>query len=99
MKNALLISFLFLGASFSFAQKRALNLTNAVIISHLDKPEDRFSLEIALSEAMASSGIKNTVSLNLLKQGGNPQILIQDSMTRILSEKGFNTLILDLILL
>lgn len=94
MKNALLISFLFLGASFSFAQKRALNLTNAVIVSHLDKPEDRFSLEIALSEAMASSGIKNTVSLNLLKQGGNPQILIQDSMTRILSEKGFNTLML-----
>lgn len=94
MKNLLFLSFLFLSSHLLLAQKKQLDLTNAVIISHLDKTDDRFSLEIALSEAMASSGIKNTVSLNLLKQGGNPMLLISDSMTKVLAAKGFNTLML-----
>jgi hypothetical protein len=29
-----------------------------------------------------------------LKQGGNPQVLITDSMTNVLAQKGFNTLLL-----
>jgi hypothetical protein len=32
--------------------------------------------------------------LNLLKQGGNPQALVTDSMTNILGAKGFNTMLL-----
>ncbi|MCC6701089.1 MAG: hypothetical protein IT221_06180 [Fluviicola sp.] len=94
MKNLLLFTVLFLCSQALLAQKKQLNLDNAVVISHLDKPEDRFSLEIALSESLASSGVKNTVSLNLLKQGGSPQLLIGDSMTRVLADKGFNTLML-----
>lgn len=71
-----------------------LKLTNAVVVSHLDKQEDRFSLEIAMSEILSRSNVKNTVSLNLLKQGGDPQVLITDSMSTLLKEKGFNTLML-----
>jgi hypothetical protein len=33
-----------------------LKLTNAVIISHLDKQEDRFSLEVAMSEVFSATG-------------------------------------------
>jgi hypothetical protein len=77
-----------------FAQTAALKLNNAIIVSHLDKQEDRFSLEVALAEILASAGIKNTVSLNLIKQGGDPQILLSDSITNSLSAKGFNTLML-----
>ncbi len=71
-----------------------LKLNNAVIISHLDKVEDRFSLEIAISETMSKANVKNAVSLNLLKQGGDPQVLITDSMTQVLQAKGLNTLML-----
>ncbi len=92
--KAVFILFVTLVSTCSFAQKQPLALNNAVIVSHLDKPEDRFSLEIALSEALTNAGIKNTVSLNLLKQGGDPQVLVSDSMTNILGAKGFNTLLL-----
>ncbi len=103
MSKYVLLIFAFITTSSLFAQTdsvsksaitKDLKLTNAVIISHLDKQEDRFSLEIALSETLSRSNVKNTVSLNLLKQGGDPQVLITDSMTTILKEKGYNTLML-----
>jgi hypothetical protein len=93
MKSVLCAFFVFL-TGFGFAQNQPLFLNNAVIVSHLDKPEDRFSLEIALSEALTNAAIKNIVSLNLLKQGGDPQILVSDSMTSLLNGKGFNTMLL-----
>jgi hypothetical protein len=92
MKLSLAIALLFFVAN-GFAQT-ALNLSNAVVISHLDKPEDRFSLEVTLSEILANVGVKNTVSLNLLKQGASPESLISDSITKDLAAKGFNTLML-----
>jgi len=102
MYKHLLIAFtLFTGFSYAQTDSTAskslvkdLKLSNAVIISHLDKQEDRFSLEIALSEVLSATGVKNAVSLNLLKQGGDPQVLITDSVTNILNQKGFNTLLL-----
>ena len=93
MKSVLFALIVFL-SGFVFAQNQPLLLNNAVVVSHLDKPEDRFSLEIALSEALTNAQIKNTVSLNLLKQGGDPQALVSDSMTNLLSAKGFNTMLL-----
>lgn len=99
LKNTLLLFILLSGTVFGQADSvshkvKDLKLTNVVIVSHLDKQEDRFSLEIALSEILSRNGVKNTVSLNLLKQGGDPQVLITDSMTNVLKEKGFNTMML-----
>lgn len=99
LKNTLLLFLLLSGTVFGQADSvshkvKDLKLTNAVIVSHLDKQEDRFSLEIALSEVLSRNGVKNTVSLNLLKQGGDPQVLITDSMANVLKEKGFNTMML-----
>ena len=91
-----IISCLILCFAFQIAwsQKKEFKLTNAVVVSHLDKQEDRFSLEITISEVLSNLGIKNTVSLNLLKQGGDPQVLLTDSMTQSLQQKGFSTLML-----
>jgi hypothetical protein len=102
MYRFLFVAFtLFSGLSFGQAdtlpkntRTQDLKLSNAVIVSHLDKQEDRFSLEIALSETLSKAGVKNTVSLNLLKQGGDPQVLITDSMSSLLKERGYNTLML-----
>lgn len=79
----------------SLAQENGeLNLTNALVVSHMNNQEDRFSLEVAISEVLAGNGIKNAVSLNMLRQGGDPQVLLTDSVGRILTDKGINTMML-----
>jgi len=88
-----LLSFAFLTVA-SFAQKTDLNLTNALVVSHMNNQEDRFSLEVAISEILGAHGVKNAVSLNMLKQGGDPQVLLTDSVTKLLADKGINTLML-----
>ena len=77
-----------------YGQTEKLNLTNCLVVSHLDKQEDRFTLEIAISDALSRSKIKNMVSLNVLKQGGNPQILVTDSVSSMLKAKGIDTYML-----
>ncbi len=90
-KNTLLLLF---ACVLNFVNAQDLKLTNALVVSHMDKQQDRFSLEIACSEVLANAGIKNGVSLNILKQGGDPQVLLTDSITQILQAKGLNTLML-----
>lgn len=96
MKKSLL-SFLFLSVSllgFSQTKFPPLKLTNALVVSHLDKEADQFSLEIAVSDVLSRANVKNTVSLNVLKAGGDPQVLMTDSLTQLLKGKGINTLML-----
>jgi hypothetical protein len=92
MKNNTLI--LLFTSIFTFINAQELKLNNALVVSHMDKQADRFSLEIACSEVLTNSGIKNGVSLNVLKQGGDPQVLLTDSITQVLQGKGLNTLML-----
>lgn len=95
MKKTILLILSVVCFGITFAQKAApLNLKECVIISHLDKSEDRFSLEINTSEVCASVGVKNMVSLNVLKQGGDPQVFLTDSVSNLLKEKGYGTLML-----
>lgn len=82
----------FLG--FGQAKNAPLKLTNALIVSHLDKQADQFSLEIAVSDVLSKVGVKNMVALNVLKAGGDPQVLMTDSVTQLLKAKGINTLML-----
>ena len=96
MKKSL-VSFLFLSVClFGFGQTKfaPLKLNNALVVSHLDKQSDQFSLEIAVSDVLSRSRVKNTVSLNVLKAGGDPQVLMTDSLTQLLNTKGINTLML-----
>lgn len=81
---------------FGFGQAKfaPLKLNNALVVSHLDKESDQFSLEIAVSDVLSRSRVKNTVSLNVLKAGGDPQVLMTDSLTQLLKTKGINTLML-----
>lgn len=96
MKKAL-VSFLFLSSCLLGAAQAKfppLKLNNALVVSHLDKESDRFSLEIAVSDVLSRSKVKNTVSLNVLKSGSDPQVLMTDSLTNVLKAKGINTLML-----
>lgn len=90
MKNLILIVVILCGTS-SFAQY---NLSNALVIGQLDKPEDRFSVEINVTELFASSGIKAMASLNVLKLGSDPDLLGSDSVINVLKSKGIDTYVL-----
>ncbi|AEA43593.1 hypothetical protein [Fluviicola taffensis] len=79
---------------FTQVKNQPLKLNNALVVSHLDKQADQFSLEIAVSVVLSQAKVNNTVSLNVLKAGGDPQVLMTDSLTQILQAKGINTLML-----
>lgn len=70
------------------------NIDNVVIVGQLDQLEDRYSLEINLTQLFKSYGIKTNSSLNIVKQGGDTGILATDSLQTQLKEKGFDTYML-----
>ena len=69
-------------------------LTNAFIVAQLDRPEEKFSLEINLAELFSEHGVNVFPSLNILKQGQNPTVLASDSVTSILKNKQLDTYVL-----
>ena len=71
-----------------------LKLTNAVIIGQMDDPSDRYSVEISMTELLSNMGVKSKASLNLMKQGGDSQVLASDSINNIVSKDGFDTYVL-----
>ena len=93
MRNLIALALVLTVVSVSLGQKekQELNLTNAVVIAQLDNPEDRYSLEINTTEILSSLGIKTIPSLNVMKIGGDSQILATDSISQLLKSKGIDT--------
>jgi hypothetical protein len=85
---SLLISF------SSLAQLADLHLTNALVVGQLDKPEDRYTIEINLTEMLSDAGIKAIPSLNIMKLGNDASILTSDSLQRLVVAKGIDTYII-----
>jgi hypothetical protein len=90
MKYILFLSVIIL-SNISFTQTKELNLTNALVIGQLDRSEDRYSIEIALTELLADAGVKALPSLNILKVGADVYHLENDSIQNIVSAKGLDT--------
>ena len=90
MKYILFLSVIIL-SNISFTQTKELNLTNALVIGQLDMSEDRYSIEIALTELLADAGVKALPSLNILKVGADVYHLENDSIQNIVSAKGLDT--------
>ena len=93
MRFYLFIATVFI-TSFGFSQTKGLNLTNALIVGQLDKSEDRFTLEIYLTEMLSSNGINAMPSLNILKEGTSLTTLATDSVKTMLKAKGIDTYVL-----
>lgn len=93
MKNYTLILVLFI-APIVFGQTENINLTNALVIGQLDKQEDRYSLEINLTELLTDQGIKAVPSLNILKLGSDAANLATDSIQKVVAAKGIDTYVL-----
>lgn len=95
MKKYILLFILFTSINTAFTQKKVkLELNNAVVIGQLDNAEDRYSLEINLTELLSTRGVKTIPALNIMKMGSDSQLLASDSMTQVLKSKGIDTYIL-----
>ncbi len=80
-----------------FGQKKkieALHLTNGLLIGQIDNVEDRYSLEIILTQMFVAAKVKSTSSLNVLKQGSDAIMLASDSMQQMMTAKGIDTYVL-----
>ena len=71
--------------------KTSISLDTALVIGQMDSPEDRYSVEITLTEMLAKSGVKATPSLNVLKLGSDARILATDSVQQLVAAKGIDT--------
>jgi len=70
---------------------QGLKLNNVLVIGQFDKPEDRYAIEVNLTELLTNTGIKAAPSLNILKQGNSAVNLVSDSIQQLIKSKGFNT--------
>jgi hypothetical protein len=77
-----------------FAQLSELHLTNALVVGQLDKPEDRYTVEINLTEMLTNAGIKAVPSLNMMKLGSDASMLATDSTQRLVAAKGIDTYVI-----
>ena len=92
MKKNLFVSSLFLllfVANISWSQ--SLKLSNAIVIAQFDKAEDRYALEVTITELFTQYKIKAMPSLNLLKQGADASVLVDDTLQRDLRKVGYDT--------
>ncbi len=90
-----ILSVLILFISFSgISQIKFPKLENVVVVGQLDKSEDRFTMEINLTEMLTSNGVKAISSLNVLKEGSSSSQLNNDSIQKVLLDKGFDTYVM-----
>jgi hypothetical protein len=64
----------------SWGQLDQLDLKNALVVGQMDKSEDRFSVEINITELLTNAGVKASPSLNVLKLGSSAELLTTDSI-------------------
>jgi hypothetical protein len=72
-------------------KKTSITLDNSLVIAQMDTPEDRYSIEILLTEMFSSNKVNAAPSLNVLKLGSDARSLASDSIQQIVSMKGIDT--------
>lgn len=97
MKKLFLLSavvFLAVTATAQGKKKEALHLKNALVIGQMDNAEDRYSMEIILTDLFTRNGVKTIPSLNVLKLGSDAIVLATDSLQQQMAARGIDTYML-----
>lgn len=81
-------------ATQAMSQTEKLNIKNALVVGQLDKGEDRYTLEVNLTELLTQQGVKAIPSLNMMKMGSDAVLLATDSLQQLVKSKGVDTYIL-----
>ena len=93
MKKILITACLMV-ATQAMSQTEKLNIKNALVVGQLDKGEDRYTLEVNLTELLTQQGVKAIPSLNMMKMGSDAVLLATDSLQQLVKSKGVDTYIL-----
>ncbi len=92
MKKNLFITTLFLLLLITNVfWSQSLKLNNSIVIAQFDKSEDRYALEVTITELLTQYKIKAMPSLNLLKQGADASVLVDDTIQKNLKIAGYDT--------
>lgn len=96
MKNILLItiSVLLLSHNAWSQKSEPLNLKNVLIVGQQDELSDRYILEVGLLQLFTDYNIKSRASLNVIKEGGADDIILNDSLYQKLKSEGIDTYLL-----
>lgn len=94
MKQLVLIALLAF-SSLSFAQKKAKvpkirNVKSFLLVGKIDKPEDRYAMEVNLTRFLAQMNFRVLPSLNFSKVGNSSELLASDSLNTLLKAKGID---------
>ena len=74
--------------------KNELKLKNCVVVGQLDNPDDRYALEINMTDILNAFRVKSSPSLNHLKLGADAMALASDSLSQKLAAEGYDTYLL-----
>ena len=91
MKKTLFLLFFSVCANFSMAQEIAPKL-KTLVIGQFDKPDERYAIEVAITDLFTKHGIPSIPSLNVIKQGSDPSILATDSLQKELKAMQINNI-------
>ena len=84
-----LIAVIILSNDAFFCQKE--NKEKVLVIGQFDRPDERYAIEVTLTEIFAQNGLEAIPSLNILKQGSDPSVLASDTLQNILNKQGIST--------
>ena len=93
MRKSIVVGFVCL-ATTVFGQVGDLQLKNALVVGQLDKGEDRYTIEVNLTELLTQAGIKAVPSLNIMRTGSDAVDIATDSIQQLVKAKGVDTYIL-----
>ena len=88
MKNYKLI-FLFICILGTF-HVQAQVTSKTLVIGQFDKPDERYAIEVAITDIFTKNGVPAVPSLNVIKQGADPSILSDDSIQSVLKQAGID---------
>lgn len=71
-----------------------LNLKNVLIVGQQDDVPDKYTLEVGLLQLFSEYGVKAKASLNVVKQRGTDNVLLEDSVYQSLKNEGIDTYLL-----
>lgn len=93
--TTVLLTLLLLFFNSTWAQSNEkLNLKNVLVVAQQDDMSDRYSLEVAMLQMFNYYGVKAKASLNVVKEGGTPDVLLSDTVRQQLKDEGIDTYLL-----
>ena len=70
---------------------QGLKESSILVIGQFDRPDERYAVEVTLTELFSKQGLKAMPSLNILKQGSDPLVLASDTLQQLLLGKNIKT--------